>query len=97
MTATTNVENDLFKKQDDRIRELFEPVHDKFTEEGIDPIGAIYSIVMDMVLRDVTMGVDEDQFDQVFNKHYDLTVDAIGEMIDKAYDLKDRIKAKRNA
>jgi hypothetical protein len=75
-------------KEEKRISALFDPIHDKFVEEGIDPIGALYYIVMNMVLRDVTMDVCKKHFDQVFNRHYDKTVDAIAEMIDAAYDLK---------
>jgi hypothetical protein len=79
-------------KQEKLISKLFDPIHDKFVEEGIDTIGALYYIVMNMVLRDVTMGVCEKHFDQVFNKHYGKTVDAIAEMIDAAYCLKRKSK-----
>ena len=83
-------------KEEKRISKLFDPVHDQLIEEGIDPIGAIYYIVMNMVLRDVTMDAcDEKHFDQVFNKHYDKTVDAIAKMIDAAYCLTPKRRAKR--
>jgi hypothetical protein len=75
-------------KQDKRISELFDPIHNQFVMEGIDPIGVLYYVVMNVVLRDVTMGACEKHFDQVFNKHYGKTVDAIATMIDAAYCLK---------
>lgn len=83
-------EHDEMERQTKRIQELFEPVLNQITKEGLDVIGALYAINMDLVLRDATMGVPARKFDTVFNQHYDRTLHAIAEMIDKAYGLKPR-------
>lgn len=95
MKPTKGYADAEMERQTKRVQELFEPVHDQITKEGLDVIGALYAINMDLVLRDATMGVPARKFDAVFNQHYDRTLNAIAEMIDKAYDISNRIKARK--